>query len=120
MKKKKAINAKKIIKTVPTPTPEPLSPRSDAKYDANMDNIIFEATFAPGADNDKEGKYVPHHLREVSHYIITSVGPLVSNTQLKKKVKIVPASIGKVTVLQIDEVGYVGTIKPHDIIATIK
>lgn len=118
--KKKAIKAKKIIKQLTTPEPTPLPERKKFTYTANMDNIIFEAVFAEGSDKDKDGKHVPAHLREVETYTIISIGELVNNKNLKKGVKIVPENIGKITVLQMDEKGYIGTIKPHHIIAVIK
>lgn len=94
--------------------------RAGLSYVANMDNVIFEATFKEGSTKDELGKYVQPHLREVMSHIVQSVGPMVNNPAIKKGVNIVPVGSGKITVLEVDEKGFIGSIKPHDIIAVIK
>lgn len=101
-----------------------LPPRPGRTYSANMDNVIFEAKFVDGSEKDDKGKYNPPHLREVISNVVSSVGSLVSSNanfkHIKKGVKIVPVSIGKITILEMDEIGFVGSIKPHDIVAVVK
>lgn len=94
--------------------------REGLKYTANMDNIIFEATFKKETAKDALGKYVAPHLRTVDTHIVTSVGPIVNNPAMKKGARIIPVGPGKITVLEVDEDGFVGSIKPHDILAVIK
>lgn len=100
-----------------------LPKRPGRTYTANMDNIIFEATFKKGSDKDEAGKYVPTHLREATSSVILSVGGLTKANpnykDLKVGVDIIPAGLGKITILEMDEKGYIGSIKPHDIIAIV-
>lgn len=94
--------------------------RQHLSYTANMDNIIFEATFKEESQFDENNKYVPVHLREIVSHVVTSVGPMVNNPNIKKGTKIIPIGPGKVNVLEVDENSLVGSIKPHDIIAIVK
>lgn len=114
-KKKK----KEILQPIVNETKK-MPPRPNRKYVANMDNIIFDAYFKDGSGVDDKGVYVHPHLREVISYNILSVGPLVNNTQMKKGANIIPFNIGKITVLEMDEESFVGSIKPWDIIAITK
>lgn len=116
-KKNKA--AKKIIAQV-VEEQKLLPTRQHLQYTANMDNIIFEATFKEESQFDENNKYVPVHLREITSHVVTSVGPMVNNPALKKGAKIIPIGPGKVNVLEVDENSLVGSIKPHDIIAIVK
>ena len=111
--------AKKAIKKV-VEEQKLLPNRAHLNYIANMDNVIFEANFKEEAQYDEAGKYVPVHLREVTTYVVSSVGPMVNNPALKKGVKIIPIGQGKITVLEYDEHSMTGSIKPHDIIAIVK
>lgn len=111
--------AKKIIKQM-VEEQKLLPARAHLSYTANMDNVIFEATFKESSQFDENNKYVPAHLREIVSHVVTSVGPLVNNPALKKGAKIIPIGPGKVNVLELDELGLVGSIKPHDIIAIVK
>jgi hypothetical protein len=97
-----------------------LPTRAGLSYTANMDNIIFEATFKEESQFDELGKYVPVHLREITAHVVSSVGPLVNNPNIKKGTKIIPIGPGKVNVLEVDENSLIGSIKPHDIIAIVK
>lgn len=94
--------------------------RQGLSYVANMDNVIFTATFKAGSEKDLLGVYVPAHQRDVETHIVTSVGPMVNNVAIKKGAKIIPIGPGKITILEVDEKGFVGSIKPHDIIAIVK
>ena len=89
-------------------------------YTANMDNIIFESKFKEGSGIDEKGKYVMAHLREVEANVILSVGPMVTNPAMVVGAKIIPIGPGKISVLEVDEEGMIGSIKPHDILATVK
>ncbi len=93
-------------------------------YTANMDNILIEANFKSGSEKDDKGNYVQPHLREVDVFRVVDVGPLAKSNEnykaIKKNAHVVPAGIGKISVLELDEFGFVGTIKPHDILAIVK
>jgi len=120
--KKKKATAKAVKKAVAIKVEEQklMPARAGLVYKANMDNIIFEASFKDGSQKDELGKYVPAHLREASKSLILSVGPIVNNPTMKKGANIVPVGTGKITILEVDEAGYVGSIKPHDILAIVK
>lgn len=123
MPKKKVAKAKKAAKKIIQQQVEEqklLPARQHLSYTANMDNIIFEATFKETSQFDENNKYVPVHLREIVSHIVVSVGPMVNNPALKKGAKIIPIGPGKVNVLEVDENSLVGSIKPHDIIAIVK
>lgn len=114
---------KKFKKEVVSPIVEEakkLPVRPGRVYDANMDNVIFESFFVKGSDVDDKGKYVPCHLRETEKNVVLSVGPIVNNPKIKKGAAIVPDSISHITILEMDEFGYIGSIKPHNIIAITK
>lgn len=123
MPKKKTSKANKAVKKIVKEKIEKqklLPNRAHLNYIANMDNVIFEANFKEEAQCDENNKYVPVHLREVTTHVVSSVGPMVNNPALKKGVKIIPIGQGKITVLEYDEYGMTGSIKPHDIIAIVK
>lgn len=98
--------------------------RPGRTYAANMDNVVIEASFKLGSDKDEKGNYVQPHLREVEIFRVIDVGPLTKLNEnyrsIKKNSHIVPAGIGKISVLELDEFGFIGTIKPHDILAIVK
>lgn len=113
---------KKIISKVVEETKK-LPPRPNKNYEANMDNVIFEGFYKEGSDKDEAGKYRPHYLREVEKCIVKSIGPVARENKTLSKLKvgayIIPSQQVRIEYLEADETGFIGSIKPHNIVAIL-
>ena len=96
-----------------------MKPRLGLVYEPTMDNVIIEAVFeVPEVEEGKVAEYVAPHLRPTAYVKVIAVGPAVNGDSLIGKKVILDPRV-RVTSIEMDEIGYIGTVKPHEIIAVI-